>query len=123
MYFSEFLETCTIRWVWICEGRVGMNERNAKNAFFILVGGDGTHRPHPGLRPHSPQVTPAHPERLRTTGSSTGRARYKAGRTGQIRVAAGAGLPAQCVRNCAELDRLQRLKKVNEKIYFFAKKP
>lgn len=24
MYFLEFLETCTIRWVWICEGGVGL---------------------------------------------------------------------------------------------------
>lgn len=60
MYFSEFLETCTIRWVWICEGGVGVGKGNPENAFFILVGGDGTHRPHPGLRPYSPRVTPAH---------------------------------------------------------------
>ena len=34
-----------------------------------------------------------------------------------------AGWLARRVRNCADLDRLQQLKKVNEKIYFFAKKP
>lgn len=34
MFFSEFLETCTIRWVLICEGGVGIDKRNAENAFF-----------------------------------------------------------------------------------------
>lgn len=29
----------------------------------------------------------------------------------------------ECVRNCADLDSVQNLKKVNEKIYFFAKTP
>nr|DAQ47851.1 MAG TPA: hypothetical protein [Caudoviricetes sp.]DAS91143.1 MAG TPA: hypothetical protein [Caudoviricetes sp.]DAU02672.1 MAG TPA: hypothetical protein [Caudoviricetes sp.] len=46
------------------------------SAFFILVGGDGTHRPHPGLRPYSPRVTPAHPERLHSTGSRADHARH-----------------------------------------------
>lgn len=74
MYFSEFLETCTIRWASFCEGGVGIGK---ESAFFILVGGDGTHRPHPVLWPHSPQVAPAHPDRLHSTGSRAGRARCK----------------------------------------------
>lgn len=56
MYFLEFLETCTIGWVLICESGVGVGERNAENAFFVLVGGDGTHLPHPRLAPYTPPV-------------------------------------------------------------------
>lgn len=111
MYFLEFLETCTIRWVWICEGGVGVGN---ESAFFILVGEDGTHHPHPGLRPHSPQVetpAPAHLDRLHITGSRAGRARSKAdharqgahaapGRSHQRRTLEA----AQRVRNCADLD-------------------
>lgn len=50
-----------------------------ESSFFILVGGDGAHHPHPGLRPHSPRVTPAHPDGLHITGSRAGRARTRAG--------------------------------------------
>ena len=49
-----------------------------ESAFFIFVGGDVTHHPHPGLRPHSPRVTPAHPGGLHSTGIGAGRARCKA---------------------------------------------
>mgnify|MGYP000786859317 CR=1 FL=1 len=45
-----------------CRGGVGVGKGNPENAFFILVGGDGTHRPHPGLRPYSPRG----PQRART---------------------------------------------------------
>jgi hypothetical protein len=68
LYFLEFLETCTIGWVSFCEGGVGVGK---ESAFFILVGGDGTHRPHPGFWPYSPQVetpAPAHPERTTHAG-------------------------------------------------------
>lgn len=80
MYFSENLETCTIGWASFCEGGVGIGK---ESAFFILVGGDGTHRPHPVLWPHSPQVAPAHPDRLHSTGSSADRARCKPDRPQQ----------------------------------------
>ena len=61
-----------------CEGGVGVGVRNAENAFFILVGGDGTHHPHPRCSLYTPLVetaAPAHPDRLH----STGRARTRAG--------------------------------------------
>lgn len=58
MYFSEFLETCTIGWASFCEGGVGVGK---ESAFFILVGGDGTHHPHPGLWPNSPPGGPSAP--------------------------------------------------------------
>jgi hypothetical protein len=80
LYFSENLETCTIGWASFCEGGVGIGK---ESAFFILVGGDGTHRPHPVLWPHSPQVAPAHPDRLHSTGSSADRARCKPDRPQQ----------------------------------------
>lgn len=80
MFFSENLETCTIGLVSFCEGGVGVSERDAENAFFILVGGDGTHRPHPGLWPHSPQVAPARPDRLHITGSRADHAKTRAGK-------------------------------------------
>nr|DAV81829.1 MAG TPA: hypothetical protein [Caudoviricetes sp.] len=41
----------------------------------------------------------------------------------QIVTAAGGWRAWQRVRNCADLDSVQCLKKVNEKIYFFAKIP
>lgn len=44
MYFLEFLETCTIRWVLICECGVGIVKRNAENAFFFEKFYRGTHR-------------------------------------------------------------------------------
>ena len=75
MCFSEFLETCTIVWVLVCEGGVGVGK---ESSFFILVGGGGTHHPRPGLRPHSPRVTPAHPDGLHNTGIVADRARCKA---------------------------------------------
>lgn len=75
MYFSEFLATCTIGWVSFCEGGVGL---------FYFFGGDGTDRAGLGggyiPRRWSPLPTPAHPERLSTTGSSAGRARTRAGK-------------------------------------------
>ena len=104
MYFSENLETCTIRWVSFCEGG---------GAFFIfsvverLTGQGWAAAVYPaGGNPS----TPAHPERLHGTGSIAGRARtravrtrldaghaapvctrYQTGRIGQIVQAAGAG--------------------------------
>lgn len=83
-----------------------------------------------GRRLYTPPVeapAPAHPDGLHITGSSAGRAkckaghakhdtrpdaghatpvctRYQTGRAGTIGQGAGAGLPAHCVRNCAETD-------------------
>lgn len=75
MYFSEFLETCTIRWVSFCEGGVGVGKKNAENAFFEFFLQRLSTHPTPGApcipRRWRPQP-PAHPERL----SSAGRARY-----------------------------------------------
>lgn len=76
MYFLEFLETCTIGWVSFCEGGVGVGK---ESAFFILVGGDGTHLPHPRRSLYTPPVetsAPAHPERRHTTGSRADHARH-----------------------------------------------
>lgn len=55
MYFSEFLETCTIGWASFCESGVGVGK---EGAFFILVGGDGTHLPHPRRSLYTPPVSP-----------------------------------------------------------------
>lgn len=52
-----------------------------ESAFFILVGGDETHLPHPRRSLYTPPVdtpAPAHPERRHTTGSRADRARYRA---------------------------------------------
>lgn len=99
MYFSENLEICTIEWVSFCEGGVGVGK---ESAFFILVGGDGTHRPHPGLRPYSPRVTPAHFERLHGTGS-------RADRAGTIETAASAGACSACMLRMQRFYMLVRL--------------
>lgn len=72
MYFSENLETCTIRYVSFCEGGVSL---------FYFFGGDGTDRAGLGggciPRRWRPQP-PVHPERLHITGSRAGHARCKA---------------------------------------------
>lgn len=60
MYFSEFLETCTIGWVLICEGRVGVGKRNTENAFFFEKFYRGHDLPHPRRSLYTPPVeTPA----------------------------------------------------------------
>ena len=110
MYFSEFLETCTIGWASFCEGGVGDGK---ESAFFILVGEDGTHRPHPGLRPYSPRVTPAHPDGLHTTGG-------RAGRAGTIGQGAGRWTAcATCPIGHAQTDKII----VNKNIYFLCVNP
>lgn len=112
-----------------CEDGVGL---------FYFFGGDGTDRAGLGggciPRRWRPQP-PAHPERLHSTGSSTGRARCKADRPQQTthqhdtpgHLARCTGLHsisdkprrvdqdgggtrgcAQCVRNCADMDRTHR---------------
>ena len=92
----------------------------------------------------APLPHPAHPERRHTAGGRADRARCKAdharhdthartldtlhrsaldtkqaapGRSYRCGTLKG----VECVRNCADLDSLQNPKKVNEKIYFFAK--
>ena len=62
MYFSENLETCTIGWVLICEDGVGVGN---ESAFFILVGGDGAHLPHPRRFLYTPPVHPCPLQRTR----------------------------------------------------------
>lgn len=68
MYFSEFLETCTIRWVLICEGGVGVGKRNSENAFFFEKFYRGHDLPHPRRSLYTPRVeTPAPSAPGRTT--------------------------------------------------------
>lgn len=74
MYFSENLETCTIGWVLICEDGVGVGN---ESAFFILVGGDGAHLPHPRRSLYAPPVHPCPLQRPRNDGT-----RQAAGQTG-----------------------------------------
>lgn len=86
MYFSEFLETCTIGWASFCEGGVGVGKRNAKNAFFFEKFYRGHDLPHPRRPLYTPPVeapAPAHPDRLHSTGSSADRARCKPDRPQQ----------------------------------------
>ena len=60
----------------------------AKKAPFLFWSEEtGLTTPHQGLRPHSPRVTPAHPDGLHITGSRTGRARTRAGNQGRPRKA------------------------------------
>ena len=66
MYFLEFLETCTIGWVLICEGGVGVGKRNAKNAFFLGKFYRGHDLPHPRRSLHTPPVDTTAPQRTRT---------------------------------------------------------
>lgn len=49
MYFSENLETCTIRWVLICEGGVGFGKSNIENAFFEFFLREVSTTPTPAL--------------------------------------------------------------------------
>lgn len=82
MYFLEFLENCTIGWVLICEGGVGVGKRNTENAFFFEKFYRGHDLPHPRRSLYTPPVetpAPAHPNGLHTTGSRAGRARTRAG--------------------------------------------
>ena len=59
MYFLEFLETCTIGWVWICEGGVGM-ERERRKTPFLNFFYARCRPPDPRLSPYTPEVeTPA----------------------------------------------------------------
>ena len=77
MYFSEFLETCTIGWVSFCKGGVGL---------FYFFGGDGTDRAGlgGGYIPRRWRLQPpAHPDRLHITGSNAGSARTRAGHARQ----------------------------------------
>jgi hypothetical protein len=74
LYFLEFLETCTIGWVLICEGGVGVGN---ESAFFILVGGDGAHLPHPRRSLYALPVHPCPLQRTRNDGT-----RQAAGQTG-----------------------------------------
>ena len=81
MYFWEFFETCTIGWVLICEGGVGVGKRNTENAFFLEKFYRGHDLPHPRRSLYTPPVetpAPAHSDGLHITGSSVGRARCKA---------------------------------------------
>ena len=102
MYFSENLETCTIGWVLVCEGGVGVGEGNPENAFFILVGGDGTHLPHPRRSLYTPPVHPRQLQRTRNgytsqaAGQTTQGTTHTPGRSDRVR---GSGLPVQRVRN------------------------
>ena len=68
MYFSEFLETCTIRWVWICEGGVGVGGTNPEKTPFFNFFYARCRPPHPRRSLYAPQVdTPAPSAPGRTT--------------------------------------------------------
>jgi hypothetical protein len=54
LYFLEFLEICTIRWVLICEGGVGIDKRNVEIAFFEFFLREGVTTP-PPARPIYPR--------------------------------------------------------------------
>lgn len=146
MYFWEFLETCTIGWVWICEGGVVLARGTLKNAFFFEKFYRGHHLPHPRRSLYTPPVeasAPAHPERLHSTGSNTGYARCKADRPQQTthrhtRPDAGHATPGRSGRRrvrrsaCAECPKLHRYgqhnfatfyqKNKSEKSYIFIQK-
>jgi len=92
--------------------------RAPENVFFFEKFYRGHDPPHPRRSLYTPPVetqAPAHPERLHITGSKADHARHGT----HARTLEG----WQRVRNCADLDSVQNLKKVNEKIYFFAKTP
>lgn len=80
MYFSEFLETCTIRWVSFCKGEVGMA---GETPFLFwseetaLTGRGWAAAVYPA---GVPLHTPAHPDGIQTAGSSASRARTRAGK-------------------------------------------
>ena len=91
-----------------------------RNAFFILEIFRATHRAGLGggciplrWRPH-PQRTRTDCTGLHSIPDRPRRADLDGG--GVLEV-------VECVRNCADLDSVRNLKKVNEKIYFFAKTP
>lgn len=121
MYFSEFLETCTIGWASFCEGRVGIGK---ESAFFILVGEDGAHHPPPPARPIYPRGGDPSPQRTRTDCTAqaaaqtvpdarqTARSKPRTDTHAQtldtlrreIGTAADAGLPAMCPEKCTISD-------------------
>lgn len=139
MFFSEFLETCTIRWVLICEGGVGIDKRNAENAFFEFFLREVSTAPPPGSphiprrwRPkhHSAPGRPAHhgqqgrpcqmqgrPRHAPThTRPDAGHAaplctRYQTSHAEQTETAAGAGGRAVCPIGHAQTDK--KIKRIN----------
>jgi hypothetical protein len=62
LYFSEFLETCTIRWGLICEDGVGVGKGNA----FLWVSEFGRLTTRPPALPVYPAGDPRQPQRTRT---------------------------------------------------------
>ena len=83
MCFLEFLETCTIEWVLICEGGVGIGKENPENAFFFEKFYRGHDLPHPRLAPYTPPVSPCTLQRTRTacTAQASGQAAPNARQT------------------------------------------
>ena len=68
MYFWEFLETCTIGWVLICEGGVGIGSTNPEKTPFFNFFYARCRPPHPRRSLYAPQVdTPAPSAPGRTT--------------------------------------------------------
>ena len=64
MYFLEFLETCTIVWVLVCEGGVGVGKWNLENAFFEFFLRRLSTHPTPGV-PCIPRRWRPQPQRTR----------------------------------------------------------
>ena len=123
MFFLENLETCTIGWVLICEGGVGVGKRNTENAFFFEKFYRGHDPPHPRRSLYTPPVE-TQPQRTRTdcTAQAAGQAVPDASQTAhskprtdthtqtldtlrrEIGTAADAGLPAMCPAKCTISD-------------------
>lgn len=148
LYFSENLEICTIGWVSFCENGVGVGK---ESAFFILVGGDGTHLPHPRRSLYAPPVHPcplqrtrndcarqgvAHgvPEPGQTTQGTTTLGRWARctgphlmpDRPRRADRTGGRALEGvECVQNCADLDSAIlpfSTRKINQKNLIFLSK-
>lgn len=84
MYFLEFLETCTIRWVSFCEDGVGMVRGTPENAFFeFFLREVSTTRP-PALSIYPRGGDPS-PQRTRTDCTAQAAAQAAPGRSGRRR--------------------------------------
>lgn len=95
LYFSENLETCTIGWVLICEGGVGIGK---ESPFLFLSEETGLTIPTPGS-PHIPRRWRPKPQRTRNDCTRQAKAQ-EVPKPGQTSTRAGH------TRQCAHLDVL-----------------
>lgn len=137
MYFLEFLETCTIGWVLICEGGVGVGGTSPEKRLFFEKFYRGHDPPHPRRSlytppggdpsPSAPGTATHHRQQGRPC-QMQGKQRHAPthtpgrwtrctglhsiqDRSHLLRVLEG----GQCVRNCADLDAAQQRIKANTK--------